>query len=742
MKKKVGLVLHPYAGEKPSGLDRSIFGYVKNIIENDKSENKYIVFLKHKTEKPPIFSSKNYKVEVINKKYFWLDRGLSKKDLDVCIFFTPVMPFFVNFKKSIILVHDLGYKHVSPKSLKGRFVNFLMHYIYKMSIRKADKIVAVSLETKKDILKFFSVTADKIEIIYNGCNKICSIIEKQVDVKEPFFFYVGVIKPRKNVFNLVKAFAEFKKQDNKNFKLVIAGKGGGEYYDEIINFIKINNLINDIKFLGFVTDEELSYLYKKAYTFISPSLAEGFGMTTLEAIDCGTPAVISDIDVFEEAFSNSVLYFDPQNINDIALKMKEISINESLRLELIEKGKKRAEDFSWEKSANSFIKLINDKKIAIFLSSFRAGGGERNMVNLANGFIDDGFNVDMLVIKPVGQYKDQVDKRINIVSLDAGKIIFSLPKLISYFKKEKPDIILATDEFSQILSIMARYFSKVNIKIAFRMGNMFSILFSRYKGIKQGIIIPFIAKKIYKYADIFIANSFGVADDVSKMFNVPIGKIRVINNPKDIEDMREKSKQKTNHPWLEKKSTQIILSSGRLREQKDLPTLLKAFAKVRNKIPVRLIFVGIGREQKRLEMLVDDLNLNEFVSFSGFTDNPYAFMSKSDVFVTTSLWEGFSNSLQEAIVCGMPVIATDCSSGPREMLAPNTDPLYRTKEGIEYAEYGVLVPAGDVEQVAIALEKLLTDSELRMKYKEKSLKRGNDFNFKEIFNKYKSAMGF
>ena len=156
-----------------------------------------------------------------------------------------------------------------------------------------------------------------------------------------------------------------------------------------------------------------------------------------------------------------------------------------------------------------------NKKIAVFLSSFRAGGGERNMVNLANAFVEDGFNVDIVVVKPVGQYKEQVDKKINIINIDAGKIIFSLPKLISYLKKEKPAVILGTDEFTHILSIMAKYFAKVDTKVAVRMGNMFSILFSRYKGFKQGFIIPFISKKIFKYADIFIANSFGVADDVS-----------------------------------------------------------------------------------------------------------------------------------------------------------------------------------------------------------------------------------
>jgi len=386
------------------------------------------------------------------------------------------------------------------------------------------------------------------------------------------------------------------------------------------------------------------------------------------------------------------------------------------------------------------MKNKNDKKIAFLITSFRPGGGERVMLDLTNGFANAGFDIDLLVVKPVGQYKTQIDTKVNVLSMDAGRLIFSIPKIISYLKKERPGVIVATDEYTHIMSLIAAKLSGTGTKVVLRMGNMFSVLFSKYKRIRDKLI-PLIAKTIYKYAYRVVANSQGVAKDVSEMFGIPIEMIKVIHNPKNIEEIRSKAAQKSGHPWLDDKTTPVVLFVGRLREQKNLPLLIKAFAKAREKMPARLVLVGMGREQKRLEKLVEELNLGEFVSFAGFSGNPYAFMSKADVFISTSLWEGLSNSLVEAVVCGAPIIASDCDSGSREIIAPDTDPLFRIKEGIECAKYGVLVPVGSLKDTVAALEKMLSDSDLRADYKKKTPERAENFRLESILEQYKSAMG-
>ena len=384
---------------------------------------------------------------------------------------------------------------------------------------------------------------------------------------------------------------------------------------------------------------------------------------------------------------------------------------------------------------------INKNKIALFFVSFRAGGGERVMVDLANGFVKDGLEVDICIIKPVGQYKDQVDSRVNIVNLDTGRIIFSLPKLISYLRRERPKIILSLDEYTHIMSLVGTFVSRSGTKSFLRIGNMFSVLFSKYKRIRDKMI-PVISRNIYKYASGIIANSHGVAEDVVKVFKVNKDQIEVINNPKNLEDIRNKAKSDCGHRWLDKKDRPVVLFVGRLREQKDLPTLIKAFAKIQKETSSRLLFVGVGREQKRMEILIKKLGLENESDFFGFADNPYSFLNKADVFVSTSLWEGMSNSIVEAIVCGIPVVATDCNSGTREILAPDKDPLYRIEEGTEYAKYGALVPVGDVDEVAKTIKELLKNSERAGNYRQKSKERAKDFSLEFILGKYKKVFDF
>lgn len=355
---KVGIVLHPYGEKRQSGLGRYALEMTQNIVEGDKN-NSYIIFLKQAPGNLPEFSGTNWTINIIGKKFLWLDRGLYGTKLDTCVFFTPVMPFFVNFRKTIIVIHDLGYKYIKPKKILRKVVNLIMHFIYTFSIHKSSKIISVSKTTKKDILKNFNIQESKVSVVYNGSNNICFLEEEEVDLPDNFFLFVGVVKPRKNISNLVKAFAEFKEVDTQNFKLVIAGSVNDEYHEKISIFLKDKNIDKDVVFLGYVKDEKLSYMYKRAYTLVYPSLAEGFGMTVLEALSCGTPTIISNIDVFKEIFSDVAIFVDPNNTKSIGEAMIDISTDNDLRDNLSKRSKIFSEQFRWEKSAKEFINIIN-----------------------------------------------------------------------------------------------------------------------------------------------------------------------------------------------------------------------------------------------------------------------------------------------------------------------------------------------------------------------------------------------
>jgi len=378
-------------------------------------------------------------------------------------------------------------------------------------------------------------------------------------------------------------------------------------------------------------------------------------------------------------------------------------------------------------------------KIAFFLSSFRAGGGEKQMVLIANTFVGQGYRVDLLVLKPVGDLAGSVDSRVRVISLDAGKVLFSFPNLVSYLRRERPRAILSLDEYTHAMALVAKLF--VRVRVVLRIGNMLSVLAEHYEG--KAKVLPFITRPLFKRADAVIANSHGVADDFIAVSGIEASRVTVIHNPKSCEEILTKAEEPVEYDWLAHKTQPVIIAVGRLRTQKNYPLLIRAFAKLVRDIPSRLIIVGQGREKDRLQALIKSLGCDDSVALVGYADNPYAWMKKADIYAASSLWEGLPNALLEAMVCGVPVIAADCASGPREILAPDTD--YRKRlsvgEGVEYAHYGALYAVNDESALEEALKKYLTDHEMAKKYGAVSVDRSKDFDAYGIVKEYARVLG-
>jgi glycosyltransferase involved in cell wall biosynthesis len=377
--------------------------------------------------------------------------------------------------------------------------------------------------------------------------------------------------------------------------------------------------------------------------------------------------------------------------------------------------------------------------LSLFLSSFRAGGGEKQMVEIANALAKRGERVDLVVIKPVGALTDAVSSGVQVVSLDRGRIALSLLPLLAYLWRERPVAVLATDEYSHLLVLIGRMLTRVNTRVVLRVGNMLTELAARYKG--KSVLLPFLIRRLYKKADAVIANSQGVAADFAVYARVPPARIKVIYNPKPLAEIRRRAQEPTGQEWLDAKTVPVVLGVGRLREQKNFSLLIRAFARVAAEMPCRLVIVGVGREEPRLRALVAELGLEQRVLFAGYTDNPYAYMAKADLFAAASLWEGMPNSLMEAMACGVPVIAADCPSGPRELLAPNTDYAKRLTSGLEQAQYGVLTAVNDEEALVAALRLMLSDPPLRQEYAGASRERSAAFEAKDAIDKYMEVLG-
>jgi len=381
----------------------------------------------------------------------------------------------------------------------------------------------------------------------------------------------------------------------------------------------------------------------------------------------------------------------------------------------------------------------NKNKIVIFHTSLFGGGGERVLLDLARGLALSGVSVDLLLGTTKGPFSAEL-KDVNVVDFDAKRIIYTIPKIISYLRKNRPTSIMTTAEHASIAGILATKLSFSGTKIFIRIGNPYSIILRRYNNFFDKRIIVPLVKFLYPLADGFIANAHGIADDFSKTINVDRDRISVIHNPKFIEEIQEKAKDGISHKWLTQKDIPVVITNARISIQKDLETLLRSIAIMNKEKPVRLIIIGRG-DEKKIHTIADSLDIGDKVDTIGFVENPYAYISRADVFVLPSLWEGLPNSLMEALVCGTPAVATDCiGGGSREILALDTELNKRIQKGIEYAEYGILVEPKEPEYIARAVEELLNDKELREQYIERGLQRAHDFSHEEIIVEYKNML--
>lgn len=364
---------------------------------------------------------------------------------------------------------------------------------------------------------------------------------------------------------------------------------------------------------------------------------------------------------------------------------------------------------------------MGKEKVALFLPSLRGGGAERVMVNLARGFSEKGLDVDLVLAKAEGPYLSQVPPDVRVIDLHSSRVLASLPHLVCYLRRERPQALLSTLNHANIVALWARKLARVPNRLVVRVAANLSQSASNASS-ARGRLMPRLIHKFYPWADAVVAISQGVADDLVKTARLPRERIQVIYNPVVTPEILEKAEEPLNHPWFAPGEPPVILSVGRLTKQKDYPTLIRAFALVCRERPARLMILGEGEERPKLEALVRELDLDEDVSLPGFVDNPYAYMARSAVFVLSSAWEGFGNVLVEAMAVGTPVVSTDCPSGPAEIL--------------EGGKWGKLVPVGDANAMAQAILSTLSGQEVKMGFQNRALK----FTIERITKYYLEAL--
>jgi glycosyltransferase involved in cell wall biosynthesis len=329
--------------------------------------------------------------------------------------------------------------------------------------------------------------------------------------------------------------------------------------------------------------------------------------------------------------------------------------------------------------------------VAILLMDLGGGGAEKVMLHLAEGFSNKGHSVDLVLVKEEGPYLKNIPPKVRVIKLQSSRLLFCIPKLIKYLRQERPLTMLTALEDTNLVGLWARQISGVKTRIILSIHTHISWGTQHSTQFKDKLT-PFFSWVFYRWADNIVAVSQGVAEDLAQLSGLPLEKINVIYNPIVTPKFWQQSQEPTHHPWLSSDQAcrlPVILGVGRLEHQKDFSTLIRAFAKVQQHCPAKLMILGEGSLRTSLQALAQELGVSDRVALIGFVDNPYAYMAQASVFVLSSVFEGFGNVLGEAMAAGTPVVSTDCKSGPSEIL--------------EGGKYGKLVPVGDVDEMAEAI---------------------------------------
>jgi glycosyltransferase involved in cell wall biosynthesis len=340
---------------------------IVNALAKIDEKNEYILYANGNIESC-IAVNRNSKFKIQNSKFkipFWtytkLPQEIKRDKPDV--FFMPIqsMPFLNKPKniKIVITVHDLAYL-IFPEHFTAKD-RFLLNFHTKRAVQMADKIIAPSEATKEDLIKFYKVDENKINVIHHGVimNYESRIINYESRI--PYVLFVGQIQLRKNLIRLIEAFEIIKEKNKKhsNLKLIIAGSGGlmaNKIYDKA----QKSEFSKDISFMGKVSNKHLAELYQNALMFVMPSLYEGFGLPVLEAMSYGIPCAVSDNSSLAEIVDDHALLFDAYSSGDIAQKINMFLNNDVLRRDFAQRSLKNAKEFTWEKSAIKTLEVFRN----------------------------------------------------------------------------------------------------------------------------------------------------------------------------------------------------------------------------------------------------------------------------------------------------------------------------------------------------------------------------------------------
>lgn len=353
------------------------------------------------------------------------------------------------------------------------------------------------------------------------------------------------------------------------------------------------------------------------------------------------------------------------------------------------------------------------EKIAVFLPRLAGRGANRVLMTLANGFASSGYQVDLVLAEKTGSLLDVVSSNVSVVDLGSkGGVLKCLPALARYLRTERPVVLLSAMDYINVLVLLLAKLVRTETKIF--VSSHTSLLDSvRSSRRLRDRLIPMGVRWTYCWAQGVIAVSRAGADDLRRLISCENQRVRTIYNPVVDESFDRRANESLDHKWLRSGEPPVITAVGALDPRKDYPTLINAFAILRERMNARLMILGDGEERQSLTQKIAESGFADDIELVGHVDNPLPYVKASSLFVLSSTTEGFGLVLAEAMACGTPVVSTDCRFGPAEIL--------------DKGRFGRLVPTRDPAALADAMSKTMAEvpdrESLRIRGQEFSLER-------------------
>lgn len=353
--------------------------YIRNLVtelQKIDSQNEYFLLLLKK-DFDKVGLAVNFKKVLADFRWYSLAEQIKLPKILKSI--NPDLVHFPHFNvpifykgKYVVTIHDLIHHHFQMKRATTR--NPLVYQlkrigygrIFSHAVKASEKIIVPSDFVKQQLIKEYKLDKSKITVTYEGADESLIDLAKQdspsnfsklvqkFSIQKPYIFYVGNAHPHKNLLRLVNAFTKLR-ESHSDLSLVLSGPDH-YFWQQLKKEVNTKGII----FTGFVTDRELVSLYKNAAAYVMPSLEEGFGIPLLEAMACECPVVSSEAGSLKEVGGEAVIYFDPENENDMVGKISKVLDDKKIRESLIKKGEQRYKEFSWKKMAQETLQIYEN----------------------------------------------------------------------------------------------------------------------------------------------------------------------------------------------------------------------------------------------------------------------------------------------------------------------------------------------------------------------------------------------